>query len=68
MPHENTLVFVIFINNLLDVSSAVYIVGDATELLYRIVNGVGDMLILQEDLNKLYQWSIKLKLNLIPRN
>ncbi len=54
--------FVIFINDLPDVvMSTVQIFADDTNI-YRTVNDIGDEILLQEDLNKLHQWSVKLQL------
>ncbi len=67
--------FVIFINDLSDVvTSTVQIFADDTNI-YRTVNDIGVEILLQEDLNKLHQWSVKwqLKFNakkciLAPKN
>ncbi len=54
--------FVIFINDLLDVvTSTVQIFADDTNI-YRTLNDIGDEILLQEDLNKLHQWSVKWQL------
>ncbi len=59
--------FVIFINDLPDiVMSTVQIFADDTKIYRTAVNDIGDEILLQEDLNKLHQWSVKwqLKFNL----
>ncbi len=62
IPQGNILgptLFVIFINNLPDVvKSTVHIFADDTNI-YRTINDIGDDIVLQEDLNKLHQWSVK---------
>ena len=56
------ILFIIFINDLPDVvSSTVQIFADDTKI-YRTINNIGDTIILQEDLNKLQQWSTKWQL------
>ncbi len=53
------LFVIFFINDLPDVvTSTVQIFADDTKI-YRTVNGIRDEMLLQEDLNKLHQWSVK---------
>ncbi len=60
IPQDSVLgpiLFVIFINHLPElVSSTVQIFADDMKI-YRTVNDIGDAIILQEDLNKLIEWS-----------
>ncbi len=54
--------FVLFINDLPDVvTSTVQIFTDDTKIC-RTVNDIGDRILLQEDLNRLHQWSTKWQL------
>ncbi len=54
--------FVIFINELSDVITSTFqIFADGTTI-YRTVNDIRDEILLQEDLNKLHQWSVKWQL------
>jgi len=60
--------FVIFINDLPDVvTSTVQIFADDTKI-YRTVSDIGDNILLQEDLDKLHQWSTKWQLKLNAKN
>ncbi len=54
--------FVLFINDLPDVViGMVQIFSDDTKI-SRTVNDIGDRILLQEDLNRLHQWSTKWQL------
>ncbi len=54
--------FVIFINDLPDVvKSTVQIFAEDTKI-YRTINDIADEIVLQEELNKLHQWSVKWQL------
>ncbi len=56
------LLYFFFINDLPElVSSTVHIFADDTKI-YRTVNEIEDAIILQEDLNKLIEWSKKWQL------
>ena len=60
--------FVIFINDLPDVvTSTVQIFADDTKI-YRTVSDIRDNILLQEDLDKLHQWSTKWQLKFNAKN
>ncbi len=53
---------IIFIKDLSDViTSTLQIFADDTKI-YRTINDIRDKILLQEDLNKLHQWSVKWQL------
>ena len=57
------LLFSIFVNDLPSiVSSPIYLFADDTKI-FRVVRNKGDYIALQNDLNSLYEWSLKWQLS-----